>query len=191
MPRRHPALQTLQLCLSPVTSALSCRLDKTIMGRNLPCTSQLPPSEPCRLSTVLCARQGEVVGGTSPDPRSKVTPRHVSLEVASQLHGQCNANRTVTGLHPALIPPVSEPWGCHLWCRLDDEAEALRYHQESHRVYPVDMEVISWLGAFHVKNEVRNHLQRAELMLRQPVCPPWQGCIGRAVRLYSKSSKLQ
>jgi hypothetical protein len=26
--------------------------------------------------------------------------------------------------------------------------------QESHRVYPVNMDVISWLGAYHVKNEV-------------------------------------
>lgn len=41
-------------------------------------------------------------------------------------------------------------------CRLEDDAEALRYYQESHRVYPVDMDVISWLGAFYVKNEVRN-----------------------------------
>jgi len=26
--------------------------------------------------------------------------------------------------------------------------------QESHRVFPVSMDVISWLGAFHVRNEV-------------------------------------
>ena len=26
--------------------------------------------------------------------------------------------------------------------------------QESHRVFPVNMDVLSWLGAYHVKNEV-------------------------------------
>ena len=34
-----------------------------------------------------------------------------------------------------------------------DEAKALHYYQEAHRVYPVSMNVISWLGAFHVRNE--------------------------------------
>ena len=40
-------------------------------------------------------------------------------------------------------------------CRLDDEAEALRCYQDAHRMFPANMDVISWLGAFHVKNEVR------------------------------------
>ena len=62
--------------------------------------------------------------------------------------------------------------GCHLCCRLDDEAEALRYHQESHRVYPVDMEVISWLGAFHVKNEVRSHLRKGQGSRTSSLCGP-------------------
>lgn len=38
--------------------------------------------------------------------------------------------------------------------RFDDEVKALHYYQESHRVFPVNMDVISWLGAYHVKNEV-------------------------------------
>jgi intraflagellar transport protein 88 len=38
--------------------------------------------------------------------------------------------------------------------RMDDEGKALHYYTESHRVYPVNMDVISWLGAFHVKSEV-------------------------------------
>lgn len=42
-------------------------------------------------------------------------------------------------------------WRAH---RFEDEAKALHYYQESHRVFPVNMDVISWLGAFHVKNEV-------------------------------------
>lgn len=40
------------------------------------------------------------------------------------------------------------------WCRLDDEARALHYYQEAHRAFPANMDVISWLGAFHVRNEV-------------------------------------
>ena len=41
--------------------------------------------------------------------------------------------------------------------RLGDEAEAMRCYQDAHRMYPADMDVISWLGAFHVKNEVACH----------------------------------
>lgn len=40
-------------------------------------------------------------------------------------------------------------------CRLGDEAEALRCYQDAHRMFPANMDVISWLGAFHVKNEVQ------------------------------------
>jgi hypothetical protein len=39
--------------------------------------------------------------------------------------------------------------------RLDEEARSLGYYQEAHRVWPVNLDVISWLGAFHVRNEVR------------------------------------
>ena len=38
--------------------------------------------------------------------------------------------------------------------RLGDEAEAVRCYQDAHRMYPANMDVILWLGAFHVKNEV-------------------------------------
>ena len=102
------------------------------------------------------------------------------MKVVSDEQGLCTANRTGAGWHPALAS--QEPQGCHLCCRLDDEAEALRYHQESHRVYPVDMEVISWLGAFHVKNEVCNHLQKGRAQA-QPACLALlQGCIGVAAQ---------
>ena len=76
--------------------------------------------------------------------------------------------------------PVGEPRGCHLCCRLEDEAEALRYHQESHRVYPVDMEVISWLGAFHVKNEVRSHRHKGRAHAPAACLTPLQCWIGMA-----------
>ena len=36
----------------------------------------------------------------------------------------------------------------------DDETQAYHYHLESYRFYPVDMDVLSWLGAYHVKNEM-------------------------------------
>ena len=39
--------------------------------------------------------------------------------------------------------------------RLGDEAEAVRCYQDAHRMFPANMDVISWLGAFHVKNEVQ------------------------------------
>lgn len=42
----------------------------------------------------------------------------------------------------------------HLHSVLEDEAKALHYFSESYRVYPVNMEIISWLGAFYVKNEI-------------------------------------
>lgn len=44
----------------------------------------------------------------------------------------------------------------HMACRLGDEAEALRCYQDAHRMFPANMDVISWLGAFHVKNEVKH-----------------------------------
>ena len=42
-----------------------------------------------------------------------------------------------------------------LHARFDEEAKALHYYSEAHRLYPVNLDVISWLGAFHVRNEVR------------------------------------
>lgn len=38
--------------------------------------------------------------------------------------------------------------------RMDDEARSLHYYQEAYRAFPGNMDVISWLGAFHVRNEV-------------------------------------
>jgi intraflagellar transport protein 88 len=41
-----------------------------------------------------------------------------------------------------------------LHAKCDDEPKALHYYSESHRVYPTNMDITSWLGAFYVKNEV-------------------------------------
>ena len=43
--------------------------------------------------------------------------------------------------------------------RLGDEAEAVRCYQDAHRMFPANMDVISWLGAFHVKNQVSTPLR--------------------------------
>lgn len=36
----------------------------------------------------------------------------------------------------------------------DDESQAFHYHSESYRHYPVNLEVISWLGVWYVKSEM-------------------------------------
>lgn len=41
-----------------------------------------------------------------------------------------------------------------LHAKCDDEPKALHYYSESHRVYPANMDITSWLGAYYVKNEV-------------------------------------
>ncbi|KIZ02527.1 putative Intraflagellar transport protein [Monoraphidium neglectum] len=37
---------------------------------------------------------------------------------------------------------------------LGEEARSLAYYQDAHRVWPVNLDVISWLGAYHVRTEV-------------------------------------
>ena len=36
----------------------------------------------------------------------------------------------------------------------DDETNAFHYHLESHKFYPVNLDVISWLGVWFVKNQI-------------------------------------
>lgn len=63
---------------------------------------------------------------------------------------------------------------CTVPGRLDEEPRSLGYYQEAHRVWPVNLDVISWLGAFHVRNEVRVYecvvCVGAVRELKQPVC---------------------
>ena len=42
----------------------------------------------------------------------------------------------------------------NIYLKEEDEAQAFHYHQESYRYFPVNMNVISWLGAYFVKNEM-------------------------------------
>lgn len=58
---------------------------------------------------------------------------------------------------------------------MDDEARALHCYSEAHRLWPVDLDVISWLGAYHVRGEM---YERAvpffDLAARvQPQEPKW------------------
>ena len=39
----------------------------------------------------------------------------------------------------------------NIYLKEEDEAQAFHYHQESYRYFPVNMNVISWLGAYLVK----------------------------------------
>ena len=36
----------------------------------------------------------------------------------------------------------------------EDETNAFHYHLESHKFYPVNLDVISWLGVWFVKNQI-------------------------------------
>ena len=42
----------------------------------------------------------------------------------------------------------------NIYLKEEDEAHAFHYHQEAYRYFPVNMNVISWLGAYFVKNEM-------------------------------------
>ena len=41
-----------------------------------------------------------------------------------------------------------------LFTKCNDEAKALYYYSESHRVHPVNMDIITCLVAFHVQHEL-------------------------------------
>ena len=41
-----------------------------------------------------------------------------------------------------------------LFTKCNDEAKALHYYNESHRVHPVNMDIITFLGAFYVQQEL-------------------------------------
>jgi len=76
-----------------------------------------------------------------------------------------------------------------LLARDDDESQAFTYHSISYKHYPVDMEVISWLGAYFVKSEMYekaiDYFQKAAQI--QPKEVKWQlmvaSCYRRVQRL--------
>eukprot|EP00882_Tetradesmus_deserticola_P022310 GHRQ01024211.1.p2 GENE.GHRQ01024211.1~~GHRQ01024211.1.p2 ORF type:complete len:123 (-),score=25.01 GHRQ01024211.1:28-396(-) len=66
-----------------------------------------------------------------------------------------SVNYLTTGPPSGLCPACHALTLCDGSCfRLDEEARSLGYYQDAHRAWPVNLDVISWLGAFHVRNEV-------------------------------------
>ena len=41
-----------------------------------------------------------------------------------------------------------------IFAKDDDETQAFHYHFEAYRFFPVNLEVISWLGVWYVKSEL-------------------------------------
>ena len=80
----------------------------------------------------------------------------------------------------------------------DDETQAFHYHSESYRYYPVNLDVISWLGVWFVKNEVYekaiHYFQRAAKIQPKEVkwrlmvtsCYRRMGSYQRALELYEE-----
>jgi intraflagellar transport protein 88 len=57
-----------------------------------------------------------------------------------------------------ILPVPSDP-GClarlgQIFHKDEDETQAFHYHSESYRYFPVNLEVISWLGVWFVKSEL-------------------------------------
>jgi intraflagellar transport protein 88 len=65
-----------------------------------------------------------------------------SAEWFNRLHGRVPTDPHVLGRMGALF------------ARENDESQAFHYYLEAYRYYQVNMDVISWLGAYFVKNEV-------------------------------------
>eukprot|EP00659_Diplonema_papillatum_P015534 gene15534-23705_t len=71
-----------------------------------------------------------------------------------------------------------------IFAREDDESQAFHYHLEAYRYLPVNMEVINWLGAYFVKNEVyekaMRYFERAAQI--QPAEVKWQLLVASCYR---------
>lgn len=80
----------------------------------------------------------------------------------------------------------------------DDETQAFHYHLESYRYFPVDLDVIAWLGVWYVKSELyekaiqfferASQIQPAEVKWRLMVtsCFRRMGAYQRAIVLYEQ-----
>mmetsp|Transcript_390 Transcript_390/g.998 ORF Transcript_390/g.998 Transcript_390/m.998 type:complete len:533 (+) Transcript_390:3-1601(+) len=89
----------------------------------------------------------------------------------------------------------------NLLAREDDETMAYNFHLESYRYYPVDMDVISWLGAYFVKSEMyekaMQYFQKAaqiqpkevKWMLMVASCHRRIGAYTQALRTYEDIEK--
>jgi intraflagellar transport protein 88 len=82
--------------------------------------------------------------------------------------------------------------------KADDESQAYHYYLESYRHYPVDLDVISWLGVWYVKSELYERavafferaaqIQPREVKWRLMVasCHRRVGAYGKAVDAYER-----
>jgi intraflagellar transport protein 88 len=43
--------------------------------------------------------------------------------------------------------------------RLEDENQACHWYSEAHRLFPVNLNVISWLGVWYVKREMYDQVR--------------------------------
>jgi len=80
----------------------------------------------------------EQQAGDPADPRKLVAAR----ETFKRLHG-------VVPTDPGVLAKLGKLYNLE-----GDEAQAFYYHELAYRHYPVDMDVISWLGAYYVKMDV-------------------------------------
>ena len=90
-----------------------------------------------------------------------------------------------------------------LYNREQDEAQAFHYHLESYRNYPVNLDVISWLGVWYVKGELYEkaihfferaaQIQPKEVKWRLMItsCCRRMGAYAKAHELYQKIHHIE
>jgi len=81
------------------------------------------------------------------------------LDLLAPQEGRDSSIRKAEEWYKRLIAQVKSDSGVlarfgALMARVDEESQAVAYHLDSYRYYPVDMDVISWLGAYQVKSEM-------------------------------------
>merc|ERR1711953_1185162 len=89
----------------------------------------------------------------------------------------------------------------NLFNKAGDETQAFHYHLESYRYWPVDMNVITWLGIYYVKQEMyeaaipffnrASQIEPAEVKWRLMVasCYRRMGAYPAALKLYEEIHK--
>lgn len=99
------------------------------------------------------------VAGTAagPNSRARMLQVEVLYQIADIYHLKQEWKRAIKTLNLVYDLVGSEPGilarlGA-IHSELGQEDEALRYYLESHEEFPVDMDVLSWLGAHYVKVE--------------------------------------
>ena len=64
------------------------------------------------------------------------------------------------GVHPTSLGQI--------FGKDEDEANAFHYHLESHKFYPVNLDVISWLGVWFVKNQIYEKVTECYFCIDSP-----------------------